>query len=330
MPRKTKQSRTIILLFVAALLAAPASLHAQVELKRGVDPVPASARLVVSMPGIAGETQAKVLSPRDYFPRLRDGTLREINIEVPSGVLNAAFARAHRTASPISNLTVNAGQGTAAYMYIRMENVQITSYSLSGNGAASMLLRWARASQASRQGPPAPGIEGSPVGTAGAPQRPPAPGIEGSPVGTAGAPTGRPRRGTAQLVVADLLLLNGLQVGSKVIAWGEAATIPAAQASAKGRRCELRYRYSTMNRGDAVAGPATNLIMLDSPTGAVLAQDALPGLAVAAHHTSSGVLLLAPGTWTLYVHADGKQDVAESDEQNNLRRVRVELQGNCG
>jgi hypothetical protein len=301
-----------ILAFTAALLAAPATGYTQIELKKGIDQRFASARIVVSMPGIARETVATVLSPRDYLPRLRDGTLREMSIEVPPGALRAAFARAHRTRSRINSLTVKAGQGSAAYMELTMKNTLITGFTLSENGAATMLLHWSRTSHA-----PPPGA--------------PVPGIEGSPVGTAGAPTRRPRPGTAQLVVADLLLLNGLQVGSKTIAWGEAATIPAGQASAnQGGRCEFRYRYSTMNRGEAAAGPATNLIRLDSPTGAVLAQDALPGLAVAAHHTSSGSLWLAPGTWTLYVHADGKLDVAESDEQNNLRRVRVELQGSCG
>jgi hypothetical protein len=38
---------------------------------------------------------------------------------------------------------------------------------------------------------------------------------------------------------------------------------------------------------------------------------------------------LAPGTWMLYVHADATGTNAETDEANNLRRVRVTVTGSC-
>lgn len=122
----------------------------------------------------------------------------------------------------------------------------------------------------------------------------------------------------------------GLTVGATPIPWGQTATISPGEASeTKGGRCRFRYRYDTANAGQAAAGAATNRIRLDAPAGPELAKDALPGLAAGAQHTSSGHLWLKGGTWTLYVGVDNDFVVAESDEQNNMKRVRVRVDGRC-
>ncbi len=136
----------------------------------------------------------------------------------------------------------------------------------------------------------------------------------------------------AELVaaVADLLPLNGLTVATSFIAWGQTATISTDAASSKqGGRCFFRYRYDTGNQGQAGAGATTNRIHLDAANGPSLADDALAGLAAGDQQTSSGLLPLVVGTWTLYVHVDDDLVVAEGDEQNNLRRVRVRVEGSC-
>jgi hypothetical protein len=308
----TKQKTVIAL--IAALLAVPGTGYAQdIMLKRGIDPQ-SDVALLVS--GLAGEHQASVIAPRNFAEQLRRGTLRSLELEVAPGPLSEAFARSHRTRTQLPSLGLKTRQQSTGYMMWELKNVQVTSYSISG------------ASDADKFGRvkiqfPSPPTQSSGRGAQ-------VPGIEGSPVRTAGAPSERLRPGTVQLTVADLLPVSGLQLASKLIPWGQTATIPTNQASStQGGSCEFRYTYDTANQGQAAAGPATNLVLLDAPAGAVLTQDAIPGLAVAAQHKSSGMLWLKPGTWALYVHADGKKDVAESDEQNNLRRVRVQLDGSC-
>ncbi len=131
-------------------------------------------------------------------------------------------------------------------------------------------------------------------------------------------------------VVADLLPLNGLTLATSFIAWGQTATISTDAASSKqGGRCFFRHRYDIGNQGQAAAGATTNRIHLDAANGPSLADYALPGLAAGDQQTSSGLLPLVVGTWTLYVHVDDDLLVAEGDEQNNLRRVRVRVEGSC-
>lgn len=156
-------------------------------------------------------------------------------------------------------------------------------------------------------------------------------GTQGSLVATAGKPPGREPPATATITLPDLIPVNnGLQLGSKVIPWGQTATISTDEASSKqGGRCEFRYKYGTTNAGQAGAGPAANLILLNAVNGPVLANAPLPALAVAAQHTSSGTVQLVPGTWTLYVHVDGQTQVIETDDKNNVQRVRVQVDGKC-
>lgn len=149
-----------------------------------------------------------------------------------------------------------------------------------------------------------------------------------------GPGTGDPGQGrdVSQLVaLPDLALIASLRLGDVDIPWGQSATMSSDAASEKRKgRCLFRYAHRTRNQGAAASGAATNRIHLGAANGAVLAQAALPALAPGAVQASSGHVLLAPGTTLLYVHADGALAVPEGNEANNLRRVRVTVEGRCG
>lgn len=130
---------------------------------------------------------------------------------------------------------------------------------------------------------------------------------------------------------ADLALVANFRLGDQSIPWGTEATVSAASAAFRRLgRCGFRYLYRTRNDGQLASGATANRIMRDTQDGDVLATKALPALAAGEAGLSDGHLSLAPGTWMLYVHADAPGNVAESDEANNLRRVRVTVEGNCG
>lgn len=131
--------------------------------------------------------------------------------------------------------------------------------------------------------------------------------------------------------IPDLALIGSFRLGSVVIPWGTSATVSADEAAFKKLGlCSFRYLYRTRNQGTAGAAATSNRIMRDHQAGAVLATKALPALAPGAVAGSDGHVSLKPGTWMLYVHADAPSTVAESDEANNLRRVRVTVKGDCG
>ncbi|WP_187775667.1 CARDB domain-containing protein [Luteimonas suaedae] len=146
---------------------------------------------------------------------------------------------------------------------------------------------------------------------------------------------GGPGQGRQLLKVAvmpvDLSLVGAFTIGNGPIGWGTSTELAtAAAAYRKGGRCAFRYAYPTRNQGPGASAAAVNRILLDAPDGSQLAQDPLPPLAAGAPHIASGHVLLAPGVSMLYVHADAAQQVAETDENNNLRRVRVTVKGECG
>lgn len=159
-------------------------------------------------------------------------------------------------------------------------------------------------------------------GTIAAPVRP----QQGDPGGG-----GQGRQTLAVVAVPDLLLVDAFQLATKTIPWGTSAIVPASAASSSQRgACGFRYKYVTRNQGGAASGATTNRIHRDAQNGPVLASNVLPALAPAATAVSDGHLWLKPGTWMLYVHADDPKAVAESDEANNLRRVKVTVEGKCG
>ena len=132
------------------------------------------------------------------------------------------------------------------------------------------------------------------------------------------------------VVHRDLALDPGFLLAGTQITWGNTAIIQAATASEKkDGKCSFRYVYATRNLGVVASLPTDNRIFFEAPNGAVLSSRPLPALGVQASANSSGLVSLAPGTWMLYVHADATAKNAETDETNNLRRVRVTVKGSC-
>lgn len=130
---------------------------------------------------------------------------------------------------------------------------------------------------------------------------------------------------------ADLALVGEFRLGDQSIPWGTEATVSASSAAFQRMgRCGFRYLYRTRNEGALASGATANRILRDAQDGDVLATKALPALVADGIGTSDGHVALAPGTWMLYVHADAPNNVVESDETNNLRRVRVTVEGRCG
>jgi hypothetical protein len=131
--------------------------------------------------------------------------------------------------------------------------------------------------------------------------------------------------------IPDLALIGSFRLATVVIPWGTSATVSADDAAFKKLGlCSFRYLYRTRNQGAGGAAATSNRIMRDHQAGPVLATKALPALAPGAVAGSDGHVSLKPGTWMLYVHADAPLTVGESDEANNLRRVRVTVKGDCG
>ena len=148
-----------------------------------------------------------------------------------------------------------------------------------------------------------------------------------------GPGTGDPGQGrdnTAQLVARDLALVESFRIGATAMEWGTSATLLSSAAAFKqAGACGFRYSYRTRNVGGVGTAATTNRIHRDAANGAVLATAALPGLAPSTYGTSSGHVLLKPGTWMLYAQVDATGQIAESNEANNLRRVRVTVTGSC-
>jgi CARDB len=134
----------------------------------------------------------------------------------------------------------------------------------------------------------------------------------------------------ARVLLADLALTRSFKLSSINIPWGESGEVLATNAVSKTMgKCVFRYRYSTRNQGQMAASPATNRIFLGTQNGSVLASATLPALAKNAQASSIGEVALKPGVSMLYVRVDAANQVNESDESNNLRRVRVTVQGDC-
>jgi hypothetical protein len=128
----------------------------------------------------------------------------------------------------------------------------------------------------------------------------------------------------------DLALIGTFSLGGVQIPWGTIASIEDTAASTQSNvNFVFEYRYATRNQGALASVPTQNRIALGAQAGPIIASSPLPALAAGAVGGSGGKLVLAPGESMLYVHADGAATNVESDETNNLRRVRVTVKGDC-
>lgn len=128
----------------------------------------------------------------------------------------------------------------------------------------------------------------------------------------------------------DLALIDAFTLGGTQIPWGNIVTIADDTAlSQSNGRCVFAFRYPTRNQGGLASVATKNRIMLGTQAGPILASSSLPALAPGASGGVSGKLVLNPGESMIYVHADSSALNAESDEANNLRRVKVTVKGDC-
>jgi hypothetical protein len=128
----------------------------------------------------------------------------------------------------------------------------------------------------------------------------------------------------------DLALVDVFRIGDQAMGWGTSGTLASAAAVSRADgACRFRFVYRTRNQGAIGTAATSNRIHRDAASGAVLATSPLPALAAGTTGTSSGHVTLKPGTSMLYVHVDAPNAVAESNEANNLRRVRVTVTGDC-
>lgn len=128
----------------------------------------------------------------------------------------------------------------------------------------------------------------------------------------------------------DLALIDAFTLGSTQIPWGNIVTIVDDTALLQSNgRCVFAFRYATRNQGGLASVATKNRIMLGTQAGPILASSSLPALAPGASGGVSGKLVLNPGESMIYVHADSSALNAESDEANNLRRVKVTVKGDC-
>lgn len=157
------------------------------------------------------------------------------------------------------------------------------------------------------------------------------PGDDAAPGRDPGGPIQGAHALAAPMSPADLALIGSLQLADKNVPWGNDVSVSSDAAMFKRMgRCGFRYEYTTRNQGQKASTPTVNRVMRDAPDGDVLATKPLPALKQGEVGVSTGTLSLATGTWMLYAHADASLSVAEGDEANNLRRVRVTVQGDCG
>lgn len=130
--------------------------------------------------------------------------------------------------------------------------------------------------------------------------------------------------------ISDLTAADPVQIGPVVVDWGDTATLSATQATRRrGGVCYFPYRYLTINAGPGHVEGTTNRLRLGSVTGALLAQDDLPALQPLSSAAAEGAIGLAAGTNIVVVEVDAPGYVPETSETNNLRRVIVDVQGNC-
>jgi hypothetical protein len=126
----------------------------------------------------------------------------------------------------------------------------------------------------------------------------------------------------------DLTSQHGIDVGGRFCPWGGTISLSAARAISKaGGACVFRYDYDAENLGTAPGGPFASRL---HDGAALLAETKNLSLAAGATRHVGGHLRLKPGAHLVSVFLDEAQQVAESNETNNRRRVRVIVKGDCG
>jgi hypothetical protein len=125
---------------------------------------------------------------------------------------------------------------------------------------------------------------------------------------------------------SDVTSKKGITIGNTFATWGTPVTIPDGQAYNMERgKCAFRISYDMVNQGPV----ATLLVFKNTLTAgpAIVSTDdslLLNGLQAKQVNTHAW---LSPGTYDLILRLDAGNTVPETNELNNVMRVRVTLDG---
>jgi len=126
----------------------------------------------------------------------------------------------------------------------------------------------------------------------------------------------------------DLTADPQVLIGGGRTAWGQQVTLTADQAQKKEQgTCFFPIQYGVSNSGTAAAGPfygVWNNTLVPTPVGRNWT-----GLAAGAKATHTDLLPLKPGNNAITLTLDQRQQVQESNENNNLFRINLLLSGSC-
>jgi hypothetical protein len=121
-----------------------------------------------------------------------------------------------------------------------------------------------------------------------------------------------------------------LNVAGQYAPWGASLELQASAAVFKSLgRCYFNYSHMIRNVGVGHASPSVSALRSGHRFGPQLDASLVPELSPGATHVVSGQIALPPGVWRVFVYADSKEQVAESNAMNNVRWLRVQVSGSC-
>lgn len=128
----------------------------------------------------------------------------------------------------------------------------------------------------------------------------------------------------------DLTPGQGLNIAGQYAPWGANLELQASAAVFKSQgRCYFNYSHMIRNVGVGQASPSVSALRSGHRFGPQLDASQVPALAPGAFHVVSGQIALPPGVWRVFAYADSKEQVTESNGTNNVRSIRIKVDGSC-
>jgi hypothetical protein len=152
-----------------------------------------------------------------------------------------------------------------------------------------------------------------------------------SPVDPKVSPAPDPRAPRMKLPIAqrpDITSQGGITIGGKSAPWGGALALTASDAFLHSNgKCAFNVTYSEINLGPVATSPAYANRLRAGAT--VISQQTGRHLNAGESKTVNTQAYLAPGEHVVSLMLDDGNVVVESNEGNNLFRVKVGLKGRC-
>jgi hypothetical protein len=132
---------------------------------------------------------------------------------------------------------------------------------------------------------------------------------------------------TTGVAAADVTSKHGITIGQTFAPWGTLVTVPVSQASKMERgKCAFRLSYDMINQSQVAAVLFKNT--LSAGPSIVSTNDSLVLHGLQGKQVNT-LAWLSPGTYDLILRLDAGNSVPESNENNNVMRVRLTLDGKC-